>query len=300
MRVLINGLPLFSQRLAKDLQEIDGSNSYIFLDTYNSTLDRLKFLFLTPISDLVISMNGVTDESGSLNWVLRCKKKLVMQWMGTDAKIALERMQSNSLNRKYLEYATHYADAPWLIQEVQQLGVPISLLHFKHLNAVQVAPSYEQIRVMSYVPQKRQDFYGLPKILQAAKELPDINFDIYGMSEFDGQLPSNVVLKGWTDEESFAKGLSDSAIFLRLTEHDGFSISVLEALSHGCEVIWTYPLEDVHLLQQGQELKEVLVDCLDIVFKRANKPNREVALRIQTAFEKKKIIANYIEHLKGL
>lgn len=76
MRVLINGLPLFAKRLADELQKYDHKSSYIFLDTYNSKWAQLLFFIYLPFSDCVISMNGVTDNSGSLNLVLKWKKKI--------------------------------------------------------------------------------------------------------------------------------------------------------------------------------------------------------------------------------
>ena len=75
MRVLINGLPLFAERLARQLKKYDSNSSFIFLDTYNSKWAQLKFFLLVPFSDCVISMNGVSDNSGSLNLVLKWKKK---------------------------------------------------------------------------------------------------------------------------------------------------------------------------------------------------------------------------------
>jgi hypothetical protein len=44
MRVLINGLPLFSERLAKDLKSQDPTSTFLFLDTYNSKWAQLKFM----------------------------------------------------------------------------------------------------------------------------------------------------------------------------------------------------------------------------------------------------------------
>jgi hypothetical protein len=44
MRVLINGLPLFSERLAKDLKSQDPTSTFLFLDTYNSKWTQLKFM----------------------------------------------------------------------------------------------------------------------------------------------------------------------------------------------------------------------------------------------------------------
>ena len=75
MLVLVNGLPLFSKRLVKDLNSLDKNNTYVFADTYYSLWDKIKFFTLLPFSKIVISFNGVSDNSGSLNWVLKFKKK---------------------------------------------------------------------------------------------------------------------------------------------------------------------------------------------------------------------------------
>jgi monofunctional biosynthetic peptidoglycan transglycosylase len=104
MLVLINGLPLFSKQLAENLGHFDSNSNYVFCDTYNSKLHQLKFLALLPFADVVISMNGVTDNSGSLNAVLKLKKPLIMQWQGTDSLLAVERNKSGAIKRDYIDY----------------------------------------------------------------------------------------------------------------------------------------------------------------------------------------------------
>ena len=159
MRVLINGLPLFAKRLADELQKYDPQSSYIFLDTYNSKWAQLLFFIYLPFSDCVISMNGVTDNSGSLNLVLKWKKKLILQWMGTDILLAIERFKNSNIDRKYIDYASNFVDAPWMTEELKSANINTENLHFKFVEMNTIIEEYSSISVMSYVAQNRQDFY---------------------------------------------------------------------------------------------------------------------------------------------
>jgi len=131
MLVLINGLPLFSKRLADDLNSFDASIRFVFCDTYNSKVQQLKFLALLPFADLVISMNGVTDNSGSLNAVLKLNKKLVMQWQGTDSLLAMERFKNGTIKRDYIDHAIHFVDSSWLFDELTSINLQPQHLPFK-------------------------------------------------------------------------------------------------------------------------------------------------------------------------
>jgi glycosyltransferase involved in cell wall biosynthesis len=246
MRVLISGLPLFSKRMADELQKYDPASSYHFFDTYNSKWAQLLFYLYLPFSDIVISMNGVTDNSGSLNLVLKRRKKLILQWQGTDVLIAMERFQKGTIERKYIDYASNFVDSEWLFDEVKSLKVHVEYLYFKSATVQACTEKYERISVVSYVAESRQEFYGMQKIAEIAKVYPEIDFHLYGLKTAEFPTTSNVHFHGWVTPEVFAERLKSTPIFLRLTDHDGFSVSVIEALAYGCEVIMTLPFELTH------------------------------------------------------
>lgn len=300
MRVLISGLPLFSKRLADDLQEFDPTSSYHFLDTYNSKLAQLKFLLLLPFADCVISMNGVTDNSGSLNWVLRFKKKLIMQWMGTDVMTALERFKLGSIKRKYIDYAKHLVDATWLKDELRESGISAQLIDFKYTFSGEPLYKYEKNTVMSYVAQARQEFYGIEMILQAAAKFPNCDFLLYGMKDTKYDLPKNVKLMGWTTEAEFAKGLKSTSVFLRLPHHDGFSASVIEAMGFGCEVFWTFPGQNAIVAKNSKELIDKLATTFQAIEARDFRPNLTSREYVLEKFNKEHVIKNYIKTLKEI
>ena len=84
MKVVFTGLPYFTSKFVKDLKSFDKKNTYVFCDTYTSKLDKIKFGIHAINADLVISINGVTSESGALNLALKYKKNILLQWQGTD------------------------------------------------------------------------------------------------------------------------------------------------------------------------------------------------------------------------
>ncbi|MFM7016734.1 MAG: hypothetical protein ACKOX3_10450, partial [Bacteroidota bacterium] len=181
MLVLINGLPLFSKRLARELKQFDVSSTYIFCDTYNSKIQQLKFLALLPFADVVISMNGVTDNSGSLNAVLKLNKKLIMQWQGTDSLLAMERFKNGTIKRDYIDKSTHFVDSPWLHTELISIGLNPEYVSFKSAVVKEVVKKYSSLSAMTYIADKRQAFYGIHQFKALAENNPDIEFKLFGV-----------------------------------------------------------------------------------------------------------------------
>lgn len=213
MLVLINGLPLFSKRLADDLNKFDASSRYIFCDTYNSKLQQLKFLALLPFADVIISMNGVTDNSGSLNAVLKLKKKLIMQWQGTDSLLAMERFKNGTIKRDYIDHAFHFVDSPWLNTELISVGLKPEYVPFKFAEVKNVIEKYSSISAMTYIADKRQMFYGIHQFKAVAEKYPSIEFKLFGVLNPEVELPANVKLFGWVPSDVFQNHLRETPIF---------------------------------------------------------------------------------------
>jgi glycosyltransferase involved in cell wall biosynthesis len=300
MRVLINGLPLFSKRLADELKKYDPASSYHFFDTYNSKWTQLLFYLYLPFSDIVISMNGVTDNSGSMNLVLKRRKKLILQWQGTDALLAMERFQKGTIERRYIDYASNFVDSEWLFDEVKSLKVPVEYVYFKSATVQPCAEKYERISVVSYVAESRQEFYGMQKIAEIAKVFPSIDFHLYGLKTADFPTTSNVHFHGWVTPEVFAERLKSTPIFLRLTDHDGFSVSVIEALAYGCEVIMSLPFELTHLATTTEEAIDKMLTVISTIEARGMTPNQTLIEAVKVRFNPEIVAKNYIQKLKEI
>jgi hypothetical protein len=297
MLVLINGLPLFAKQLAKDLGDTDPNNKFVFLDTYYSKWDKLKFLLLLPFTGLVISFNGVSDNSGSLNWVLRFKKKLIMQWQGTDVSLAVERYNNGTIENKYINHAHHFTDASWLKEEIERVVQSIKIVPFKHLNFSKNNSKYNEISVMTYMGQGREVFYGFEELANAAKHFPSIIFHVVGSDGKGFNSPENIIFHGWISQQEVTDLMKKTPVFIRLTKHDGNSLSVVEALGNGCEVIWSYPSEKTYLAKSTKEL----IVKLDYVFteieKRGLIPNSSNFEYVSKNFKKEIVIENYIKEI---
>lgn len=251
MKIFFVGLPFFGKKLVHDLNRFGSKHSFTFYDTYYSKAQQLKFAAALPFADLVISMNGVSDKSGSLDLVLKMKKKLWLQWQGSDVLLALESTKNNTIKRKYIDYATHFTDAPWMRDELRQIGISCELIHFKWVGETKLTDKFKDVSAYSYLPSGNETFYGWKTISLLAEKNPAINFYIAG-SKGDGLGKfANVTFLGWISEFQMKELRERTPICLRLPQHDGYSFTTIEALSCGSEVIWTMPHLQCHFLKAG-------------------------------------------------
>jgi hypothetical protein len=239
MKVLISGLPYFSKKLAADLNSTKSEHSFIFLNTYESFIDKLKFFLSVPFADVVISMNGVSDKSGSLDWAILLNKKIWMQWQGSDVLNAIKRKNNNTLNLKYINNSYQSTDASWLLEELNAIDINCEINQFKWTEFKKLSNNYSDISVYSYLLEGKEDFYGWKRIENLAINNPKIEFKIAGTSGNQLKKHPNVHFLGWLSKDKFEQLRIDSPIFLRLPEHDGYSLSVIDALAAGNEVLWS-------------------------------------------------------------
>lgn len=302
MKILINGLPYFSARLANDLNGLNTSHSFRFLDTYNSKIAKLKFAFQISHADGLISMNGVSDQSGSLDLAIRQKKKIWMQWQGTDVLLALKRSKDGTINRKYIDYSFHFTDAPWLAEELKTIGIHAEIIQYKWLPEIDSSEKFQKLAAYSYLAQNRESFYGLQTIKNFAVANPEIQFYIVGSNGKDlDNIPENVVFKGWVNSEEMKQFQKEVPIFIRLTEHDGFSLSVLEALANGAEVVWSQPHHLVHFASEKSSI-EAFQKAKQVVIDNELKPNPISINYIKDNFQKLDVLNKLIkkiEHVFG-
>ena len=115
MNIVVNGLPYFSKKLVDDLQAFAPQHRFHFYDTYNSKFAQLKFAWALRKADLVISMNGVSDPSGSMDLAVKMKKKIWLNWVGTDVTLAIERFNKGTIYRKYIDQAKNHYNLEFLL-----------------------------------------------------------------------------------------------------------------------------------------------------------------------------------------
>lgn len=256
MKVLIVGLPLFAERLRKELEEFDSSNKYYNLDTYYSKKDKLKSLFLIPFIDVVYSINGTLDNSGVINLALKFKKKVMFTWVGTDV---VKAGKLEVKNQKYIHKVEHFCEVGWIKEELKEIGISADILNFVSFNKKfeLTNPKTERLQVLSYIPDNRAEFYGMNEFLELAFSFPEIDFTIAGAHADEYKpLPENLKALGWVKDMNAL--MQKVHVCVRFPEHDGLSSFILESLARGKKVIYKYPFNFCEACSTLEEMKSSL------------------------------------------
>lgn len=189
---------------------------------------------------------------------LNSRAREVYYWIGSDVLRSVEDYsgKKNIVNqfffRKAKIHAKHFAAAPWLVGELEAIGVTAhSVLFPSPLTCLSTAPEMPtKFSVLSYIPDQRHVFYGGEMLLQVAKTLPDIDFHIVaGEGAWVVNPPPNVHFHGWVRDMSSM--YISSSVVVRLVQHDALGGTVREGLAFARHVIYSYPLPHVVHVDYG-------------------------------------------------
>lgn len=301
MKVIVVGLPLFSKRLAIALKKFDPENEYISLDTYYNRWDKLKAYFKIPHTDIVVSINGTIQTSRVFDRAFEKGVPVIMNWVGTDVLKSIEAFKSGNYRKEYISKAIHFCEVSWIKDELKQIGVEAEIVNFaafdKKYDAT-ISPN-KQFTALTYIPEKRSQFYGMLSILKIAEKVPEIQFVIAGTTANDFQpLPANVTALGWVSNMN--EVFDDAHVCIRFPEHDGLSTFILEGLARGKQVIYKYPFDYCQVAKDEQELFERLKE-FESQFKRGTWKINDGGINfIQTHFNENVIIGGLIDKFKKI
>lgn len=185
------------------------------------------------------------------------KKKIVMHWVGSDTLLEQREVVQGNAHPWVLNQVHHWAESDWMVREVQSLGTSCELVPLPSAHVPEEpSPLPEEFSVLVYMPDTRcQDLYGLDQMLEVARQLPDINFELVGL--LHGEItspPPNLRIHGRiADLRSFYQ---QSSVLWRPARHDGLSFMVMEALGHGRHVLWSYPFPGTIHVSSASEARE--------------------------------------------
>ncbi|MBV8246778.1 MAG: glycosyltransferase [Candidatus Eremiobacteraeota bacterium] len=188
-------------------------------------------------TDALISFGG-PGPNAFLRALCRAYKiPVAVIWAGTDVLEALDRPHAMSMLRQ--NRMTHFAVAPWLRDELRTIGIEAPFLPVAGMEPCTSAPPFPtRFSVLTYLPDRRRDFYGRKAVYALAQELRDLRFVVIGSGERDPDAPPNVEFLGQLSNANTA--IDDAVVLLRLPDHDGMSMMVLEAMARGRHVIWIH------------------------------------------------------------
>ena len=219
----------------------------------------------------------------NLSFWLKRKPLLIIHWIGSDVMaLSLPKNLVERLDRlliKFVEKAEFHriinlAGSKWLVDELNSQGIsayyfPLTTLELGKLKDPQ-SVGKKTIDFLSYVSLGRFSFYGGQQIVRLARELPQFTFavimpDIIEPEKLPKLCVHNLHLYPRLSFGEMQDMYLMSKCFIRLTEHDGLSLSILEALYYRLQIIWTHDFPHVIHIENRDlcKLKQLMLDVMN-------------------------------------
>ena len=190
-------------------------------------------------SDILYFVGGnITKSKFYVKIARRYKKDVVIHWVGSDVLHLPERID---LFRPYFEGVKHLTCSEMLQKELEECEVfadHIPLVPYDMDLNIQPIP--EKHAVMVYLPEGKEEFYGSHHVRILALEYPDITFHIVANEGFDELRLPNVCFYKKMNFDELNELYKKVSVLVRLTEHDGLPMMMLESLAKGKSVVYRF------------------------------------------------------------
>ncbi len=250
VRVLVTGEPYFVRPLQRQLPTRSLHAVYLpDLKRASRWYRALRLGWELCRADVWYQVQGCAGRGWSCELALRLGVPVILHWLGTDVTDAVRYFRAHPDHVALLHRMTHWVVSPWLQDELAALGVQAQFVPFPQEKVARYLqqlppPLPDRFSIITYIRDQRPAFYGWEKVLSLARHWPDIPVRVLGTEGcFAVDVPANVRFLGWQEDPYLF--LCDSTVLVRMTEHDGYSGMVLEALALGRHVVWTYALPGV-------------------------------------------------------
>ena len=204
---------------------------------------------------------------------------IINHWIGSDVIHEIERNRQLGIARiknSIQDYIFHrkwkmgglinLTSAPWLANELSPFNISATYLAITTLDLDELgqfdANLPKDIDFLSYIPFRSWEFYGGDKVLKLAKRWQNYKFLLICVdlneipSDFGEKMPKNVILSPKVSRSKMMELYQRSKFFIRYTQHDAVSLSVLESLYFKLQVLWTYEFPFTQKIQAPEELSD--------------------------------------------
>lgn len=200
-------------------------------------------------------------------WLL--KKRLYIEWIGSDVLDLMQSKRRNLKGKLFNRLAVNLCECQWICDELKDCGVTakvgpyisFSTLFKKQITLKKESPSTainKNFICTTYAGQGRESLYSIPEIIEVVKDMQYVELHILGHNGENQPRFKNVFFHGWVSQDEVLKIYNKTDLFIRFTKHDGLSYSVLEAMSLGLNVAYSYNLPETFLLKSKDSLKEII------------------------------------------
>lgn len=256
-RVVVHGLQFFCQKLPGLL----ANDKWVIRDRSRHTPGQLVRLICDLRNcDLVFSWAGRID-MGRFLWAARLLRapKIVFFWCGSDVLRSQRLFVTGKLN-SWIARHIHWAASPTLAEEVRSMGLACEFVQASFVDVVRnPKPLPKEFSVLVFLPKMDlAHLYAWDRIVEVARALPAMRFTLVGLHR--GQFlkaPPNVSVH--YRMQDLTSVYENTTVLWRPVRHDaGISFMVLEALSHGRHVLYTYPVPGATQVQNAEQAKREL------------------------------------------
>ena len=289
MRILITGSSQIQH--IKPLYQSQGWICDEFTSCPGALRRKLRNLKKVLMADTIYAVFGT--HTASFYWRVAglLRKKRILHWIGTDVLIALGDAPGR-LVRDY-NHTLHLAGSELLQRELRTVGIESTVVPIVP-TSIQFSPlpMPERHAVLAYIPETKEEFYGMPLLKEIARRYPDICFHITANSGSHDKCPlPNISYEGTLDAAGMRELYGKCSILFRYPQHDGLSMMVLEALGTGRIVIYKYPFPFVKT-PAGGTLPDVLAVFEDALSVPPQADHRAVDY-VNSAFSMEKQLLRY-------
>jgi hypothetical protein len=185
-------------------------------------------------------------------------KRTIYYWIGTDVLDAAKERQLGKRGRfgDALRRGRHFANAPWLAEELRGIGVDSEQVLFP---VGKVSPPEQshiewpsEFTVVAYIPDGRSEFYGGEAFAAVAWRMPHARFLVVGGNgSWLMETPPNLKFLGYVQD--MGSVLNQAHVVVRQVEHDAIGGTVREGLFYARHVIYSYPLVHTAYARWGDQ-----------------------------------------------
>lgn len=286
MRVLFFSAD-FSQNIAPIFHELGHQTRLVKRESWKQRLTALRDLLWCDTVYLIYGrdLNSVK----LLRLAMALKKRIIIHWIGTDVLQATEKFQKDHivLNEQYPH--TDLAIADNLQRELLEIGIHAAYVPFVTCDMdFQVQPAPEKHMVLSYIPETREQFYGMEILKELAKRHPEVPFCIVANDgKNDSHKLPNIHYMGRVGRQEMAELYRKCSVLFRYPEHDGLAIMKLEAMGFGRQVIHPYPFP--YVITPKDNSMEAIDAALQEILAVPPKVNQEGSDYVRREFSREKI-----------
>ena len=187
---------------------------------------------------------------------------IIRWWVGTDVLNAItdDDVRQSALRLDRI-VTTNVAVAPHLVEELASVGIlaqNVPSLLDPDLAEPEPVLWREEIRpILTYLPGKRKNFFGVDVIERVVTANPDLHFIVVADQTHALASHANVESLGWVSD--MREVYSRAGCLLRITDHDGLPRMLMEGLLRGMYAIYSWPLAGCWQARTTEEVQAALM-----------------------------------------